>query len=107
MLLWAAAAQGRKSANPEERRFLRATGALLSDHKDAVLVSVDVALYACGKARVGAPLLEAMAQFAELQPYSTPPVPQAQPLPAPTSGVARISPEVVPVLGGGGDGTAS
>ena len=96
MLLWAAAAQGRKQANQGERRFLVATGALLSDRKNAVLLSVDVAIFACGKAGASAPLLAAMAEIAKLQPYSAPPLPQAQPSPALTPGAARITPDIVP-----------
>ena len=90
-LFWVAGAQGRKPATPEERRFLTATGALLSDRKGAVLISVDMAMCACGKAGLSAPLLAAMAEIAELQRYSTPPLPQAQPKQALTYGVARIS----------------
>ncbi len=75
-----------------------AAGALLCNRKDAVLILADVALFACGKARVGAPLLAAMAEIAELQPYSAPPLPQAQPVQALTPGVQCRSPDFVPLL---------
>ena len=86
-LLWVADAQGCKPATTEERHFLKATGALLRSTGKAWLISEALAVYACGKAGVGAPLLAAMAEIAKLQPYSAPLLPQAQPAPALTHGV--------------------
>ncbi len=70
---------------------MKATGALLRDRNNALLVPVDVAMSACGKAGMGAPLLAAMAGIAELQPISTPIPSQAQPVQALTSGVTGVT----------------
>ena len=93
----AAAGHGNKPAKVEERQFLKAAGAILQSTL-ASLITVDVAMYACSKAGVGASVLAAMAGIPQLRACSAPSLPQAQPLPAQPSGVARMPAQTVPGL---------
>ena len=65
---------------------MKAAGALLTPAK-GLLMSVDAAVHACCRAKVGAALLAAMAQIADLQPLPAPSLQQAHPMLALQSGV--------------------
>ena len=54
---------------------------------NGLLISVDTAIKLCDEAGRPAPLLAAMAGIAELQPYTAPALPQAQPLLVSPSGL--------------------
>ena len=85
----AAAGHRCRKATLEELRFLISAGALKPSASKGWLISVEVAISACGKPGVGAPLLAAMTGFAKMEPYNAPP-PQAQPPLAPPPGVACL-----------------
>ena len=88
----AAAGPGATPATPQVLKFLKTAGAI---HKLAMLgalVSVDMAVSACGKAGVAVPVMAALAGVPKLKPY-TAPLAQTQPLLAP-SGAMLPSTEV-------------
>lgn len=80
-----AAGHGLRGTTHEELRYLKDSHVLGDATSKGLLILVDVAIGACGKAGVAAPVLAALAGIPWLQPY-TPPLRQAQPLLPPSPG---------------------
>ena len=58
--LWLAAGMGCRPATPLELGFLKGAAAIKANAPTAVLITVEMAISGCGKARVAAALLAAM-----------------------------------------------
>ena len=79
-LPWLAEGQGCRPATSVELGFLKGADAIKANAPTAVLITVELAINGCGKARVAAALLAAMEGIAELGPHTAPVHQEAAPL---------------------------
>lgn len=77
--LWPAVGQGCRPATALELGFLKGAAAIKANAPTAVLITVEMAISGCGKARVSAALLAAMEGIAQMGPYTASVLQEAAP----------------------------